>query len=83
MASQKLKILLSAFVCHPEKGSEAGGGWNWLKELSKEHEVYALVSTFLDQEKPVRMAVDELPYRENIHLIFIPWPQNVGIADWR
>ena len=75
MASQKLKILLSAFVCHPEKGSEAGIGWNWLKELSKEHEVYALISCFLDQEEPVRTAVEKLPYRENIHLIFIPWPQ--------
>lgn len=76
MASQKLKILLSAFVCHPEKGSEEGIGWNWLKELSKEHEVYALISCFLDRDEPVRAAVKKLPYRENIHLIFIPMPQS-------
>jgi glycosyltransferase involved in cell wall biosynthesis len=74
MASQKLKILLSAFVCHPDKGSEEGMGWNWLKELSKEHEVYALISCFLDQEAPVRAAVSRLPHRENIHLTFIPMP---------
>jgi len=75
MASRKLKILLSAFVCHPDKGSEEGVGWNWLKELSKEHEVYALISCFLDQEEPVRAAVEKLDYRENIHLLFIPMPQ--------
>ena len=75
MASRKLKILLSAFVCHPDKGSEEGIGWNWLKELSKEHEVYALISCFLDQEEPVRAAVDKLDYRENIYLLFIPMPQ--------
>ncbi|MFB2839739.1 glycosyltransferase family 4 protein [Floridanema evergladense] len=75
MSFKKFKILLSAFVCHPEKGSEEGIGWNWLKELSKEHEVYALISCFLDQEEPVRAAVEELSYRENIHLIFIPMPQ--------
>jgi glycosyltransferase involved in cell wall biosynthesis len=74
MPNQKLKILLSAFVCHPHKGSEEGVGWNWLKELSKEHEVYALISCFLDQEEPVREAVEKLSYRENIHLIFIPMP---------
>lgn len=75
MSIKKRKILLSAFVCHPEKGSEEGIGWNWLKELSKDHEVYALISCFLDQEEPVRAAVKKLPYRENIHLIFIPMPQ--------
>ncbi|MBD2080450.1 glycosyltransferase [Leptolyngbya sp. FACHB-17] len=75
MTAQKLKILLSAFVCHPDKGSEEGVGWNWLKELAKEHEVYALISDFLGQEEPVRAAVDRLPYRDNIHLIFIPMPQ--------
>jgi glycosyltransferase involved in cell wall biosynthesis len=74
MASQRLKILLSAFVCHPDKGSEEGMGWQWLKELSKEHEVYALISSFLDQEEPVRAAVDRLPHRANIHLTFIPMP---------
>jgi glycosyltransferase involved in cell wall biosynthesis len=75
MAAGKLNILLSAFACHPEKGSEEGVGWNWLKELSKEHEVYALISCFLDQEESVRAAVEQLSYRENIHLIFIPLPQ--------
>lgn len=75
MASQKMKILLSAFVCHPEKGSEEGIGWNWLKELSKENQIYALISCFLDQEEPVRAAVSKLPYQDNIHLVFIPMPQ--------
>jgi len=76
MASQKLKILLSAFVCHPEKGSEEGIGWNWLRELSKEYEIHVIISCFFGQEEPVRAAVEKLSYRKNIHLIFIPIPQD-------
>ncbi len=70
MAVRKLKILLSAFACNPNKGSEEGIGWNWLKELSKEREVYVLICCFLGQKKAVRAAVEQLSYRENTHLNF-------------
>jgi glycosyltransferase involved in cell wall biosynthesis len=70
---KQLKILLSAFACHPEKGSEEGVAWNWLKELSQEHQVYALISTLLGQDEAVRAAVEKLPSAKNIHLIVIPF----------
>ncbi|MCP3391786.1 glycosyltransferase family 4 protein [Bradyrhizobium sp. CCGB12] len=31
----KLKILLSAYACEPQKGSEPGVGWHWANELAK------------------------------------------------
>lgn len=34
-----MKILLSAFACAPNTGSEPGVGWRWATELAKEHEV--------------------------------------------
>jgi glycosyltransferase involved in cell wall biosynthesis len=69
---RKLKILLSAFACHPEKGSEEGVAWNWLKVLSQEHQVYVFISTLLGQDEAVKAAVAKLPSRENIHLTIIP-----------
>lgn len=33
-----MRILLSAYSCHPNKGSEEGNGWNWAIELSKKAE---------------------------------------------
>jgi glycosyltransferase involved in cell wall biosynthesis len=40
---KKYKVLLSAYSCEPNKGSEPGIGWNWAVELCKlDHEVYVL-----------------------------------------
>ena len=32
---KKLKVLLSAYACEPNKGSEPGIGWNWAIEIKK------------------------------------------------
>lgn len=37
-----MRILLSAFACAPNIGSEAGVGWRWALELSKQHDVWVL-----------------------------------------
>ena len=38
-----MKILLSAFACHPRHGSEPGTGWHWTAALSDlGHEVTVL-----------------------------------------
>lgn len=28
---KKLKVLVNAYACEPDKGSEPGVGWNWAK----------------------------------------------------
>ncbi len=38
----KVKVLLSAYGCEPNKGSEGGVGWNWALQLSKGAEVYVV-----------------------------------------
>ena len=30
-----MNILVSVYACEPNKGSEPGGGWNWVLELSR------------------------------------------------
>lgn len=37
-----MKILLSAFACAPNVGSEGGVGWRWAIELAKQHEVIVI-----------------------------------------
>jgi len=42
-----VKILLSAFECAPNIGSEAGIGWNWALELARSgHQVWVFTSGF-------------------------------------
>lgn len=70
-----MKILLSTFCCNPEKGSEPAVGWNWLRELAKENEVWVM---FYDEELPAVMrGVAQLAYKSNIHLCPIGVPSIV------
>lgn len=40
-----MKILLSAYACEPDAGSEPGIGWHWAKELTRlGHEVWVVTS---------------------------------------
>lgn len=41
-SAQRLKVLVSAYACHPEQGSEPGVGWNWLREIARYHDVWLL-----------------------------------------
>lgn len=41
--SKKYKVLLSAYACEPNRGSEPGVGWNWALEIAKRgHDVTVL-----------------------------------------
>lgn len=37
-----MKVLLSAYACEPNRGSEPGVGWEWATRLSERHEVTVL-----------------------------------------
>jgi glycosyltransferase involved in cell wall biosynthesis len=41
-SSRRLKVLVSAYACHPEQGSEPGVGWNWVREIARYHDVWLL-----------------------------------------
>ena len=45
-----MNILLLAFACEPNRGSEEGVGWNWAVNLAKKHTVYVITR---GQEKPL------------------------------
>lgn len=41
-----MKILVSAFACLPNAGSEGGVGWRWAMEWAREHEVVVITDTW-------------------------------------
>ncbi len=69
-----MKILLSAYACEPDKGSEPGVGWNWAIELARlGHEVYVVTRT---NNKPSIAASMEQRSVKNLHFIYYDLP------DW-
>lgn len=37
-----MKVLISAYSCEPGRGSESGVGWNLVRELSEDHELWVI-----------------------------------------
>lgn len=68
-----MKILLSAYACEPNRGSEPGVGWHWAQEIARlGHDVWVLTCTVHKQ-----MIEDELakhPNASNLHFLFYDLP---------
>lgn len=68
-----MKILLCAFACSPQWGSEPGVGWRWALELARHHEVVVLTHArfreHIESDAGVRSASLRFEYYD------APWPQ--------
>jgi glycosyltransferase involved in cell wall biosynthesis len=66
-----LRVLLSAYACEPEKGSEPAVGWMWVHQVARFHEVWVITRT--NNREPVDRAAakETLP---NVHWIYFDLP---------
>ena len=68
-----MKILLSAYACEPNKGSEPGVGWNWALELTKlDHDVWVL--TRKNNQHNIENELLKYPQKSNLHFIYYDLP---------
>lgn len=73
---KRLKILVSAYACGPNHGSEPGLGWNFVLGLSEYHEVH-VISEKLKWEPEIKAKLKELPsLNKNIKFYFIEKQRN-------
>ena len=73
-----MKILLSAYACEPEKGSEPRLGWMWVKYLSKNHEVWVLTRA---NNKPI--IEKELHQNPSIKVNFLYYDLPKWLRFWK
>jgi glycosyltransferase involved in cell wall biosynthesis len=69
--TRRLKVLASVYACEPGKGSEPGVGWNWVKQIARFHEVWAI--TRANNRDPIERNVREQPIA-NVHWIYFDLP---------
>lgn len=69
-----MKVLLSAYACEPNKGSEPGVGWHWAQEIAKlGHEVWVL--TRANNRTSIEAALAGCSVRpENLHFVYYDLP---------
>ena len=68
---RKLKVLVSAYACEPDKGSEPGVGWNWVKQIAKRHEVWVL--TRANNREPIERELKKNPM-PTAHFVYLDLP---------
>jgi glycosyltransferase involved in cell wall biosynthesis len=70
--TKRLKVLVSAYACEPDKGSEPGVGWNWVKQIARFHEIWVITRT------NNRVPIDQALIREampNVHWVYFDLPR--------
>ncbi len=67
-------ILISAYGCEPDKGSEPGAGWNWAVQLSKKHKVTVL--TRANNRDSIEKELQLHP-KPNMHFAYYDLPDSM------
>ena len=79
-------ILINAYACSPNMGSEPGMAWNWCVNLAKHCELFIITEEeFRDK---IESVVPKLPQGKNMHFYFNPVTPEVrrmcwNQGDWR
>lgn len=69
----KRKIMISAYACEPNKGSEPGVGWNWVLQMSKYYELWVL--TRKSNEPNIKKFIEQNEEYKCIHFIYFDLPK--------
>jgi glycosyltransferase involved in cell wall biosynthesis len=81
-----LKILINAYACSPDMGSEPGMAWNWCVNLAKYCELEIITEG--EFREKIEAVLPTLPQCKNMHFHYNPVPEKVrkmcwNQGDWR
>ncbi len=69
--SRRLTVLVHAYACNPNYGSEEGVGWGWVTAISELHDLHVLTAAF--HARDIESALDAQPrLRERIRFHYVP-----------
>lgn len=71
----KEKVLVSAYACEPDLGSEIGVGWHWVLEMSKYFELWVLTRKSNQDTIETWMNKQEKTY--DIHFVYFDLPKRL------
>jgi glycosyltransferase involved in cell wall biosynthesis len=70
--SRRLKVLVSAYACEPDKGSEPGVGWFWVLQMAHFHDVWVL--TRENNRRSIEAASLTPEQRQHLHWVYYDPP---------
>ena len=81
-----IKVLINAYACSPNMGSEPGMSWNWCSHLAKYCELFIITEG--EFREKIETVVPTLPQGNNMRFYYNPVPEKVrqmcwNQGDWR
>lgn len=81
-----LKILINAYACSPNMGSEPGMAWNWCANLAKYCELHIITEG--EFRNNIETILPTLPQGKNMHFYYNPVSEEIrkmcwNQGDWR
>jgi glycosyltransferase involved in cell wall biosynthesis len=64
-------VLLSAYACEPDRGSEPGSGWNWARAAARDHDVWVL--TRANNRPAIERALERAPV-PSLRFVYLDLP---------
>ncbi len=75
-----MNILINAYACAPNWGSEQGMAWHWITELARTHILYVITEG--EWRAEIEEALVHLDVEANIHFYYNPVPDKVRAMCW-
>ncbi len=75
-----MNILINAYACAPNWGSEQGMAWHWITELAHEHTLYVITEG--EWRTEIEEALTHLDVAANIHFYYNPVSAKVRAMCW-
>lgn len=81
-----LNILINAYACSPNWGSEPGMAWNWVSNLAQYCNLYIITEG--EWQKEIEETIKTHPYGSNMHFYYNPVTDEIrkmcwNQGDWR
>src|SRR5271167_4738650 len=68
--AKRLKVLISAYACEPDRGSEPADGWYWSLQMRRFHDVWVLTRS--NNREPIERVGTE---GKDIHWVYVDLPK--------
>lgn len=68
------RILVAAYACEPDQGSEPGVGWHWVQEIAKENETWVITRR---NNRSVIEAAQRAAANANLHFEYVDLPRSL------
>lgn len=75
-----LEVLINAYACAPNRGSEPGMAWNWIVNLAKYCKVYVITEGEFRDE--IELELSRLPQGVNMRFYYNPVSDKIRTMCW-